>query len=142
MIEDLKDFKALVKLPKNFYLDKVVLNEDFQKLDEANYKIINHNGEYWLLFSTKFLKKNTYNIASIYGTTTSEMGEQVIDTPLYVNWDVENTEIFNKEENIDADTKALIGENPGHHKTAYSLAVVKGLSYTLMIKNNEGLSFL
>lgn len=139
MIEDLKDFKALVKLPKNFYLDRVELNKDFQELDEASYKIINHNGEYWILISTKLLKKNTYNIASIYGTTTSEMGEQVIDTPLYVNWDIENTEIFNKEENIDADTKALIGENPGYHKTAYSLAVVKGLSYTLMIKNNEGL---
>lgn len=139
MIEDLKDFKALVKLPKNFYLDRVELNKDFQELDEASYKIINHNGEYWILISTKLLKRNTYNIASIYGATTSEMGEQVIDTPLYVNWDVENTEIFNKEENIDADTKALIGENPGHHKTAYSLAVVKGLSYTLMIKNNEGL---
>lgn len=139
MIEDLKDFKALVKLPKNFYLDKVVLNEDFQKLDEANYKIINHNGEYWLLFSTKFLKKNTYGIASIYGSTTSEMGEQVIDTPVYMNWDIENTEVFDKQADIDADTKAVIGENPGYHKTAYSLAVVKGLSYTLMIKNNEGL---
>ncbi len=139
MIEDLKDFKALVKLPKNFYLDRVALDENFQKLDEASYKIINHNGEYWLLISTKLLKKNTYSIASIYGTTTSEMGEQVIDTPLYVNWDVENTEVFNKETNMDADTKALIGENPGYHKTAYSLAVVKGLSYTLMIKNEEGL---
>lgn len=139
MIEDLKDFKALVKLPKNFYLDRVELNKDFQELDEATYKIINHNGEYWILFSTKLLERNTYNIASIYGSTTSEMGEQIIDTPLYVNWDVENTEVFNKEANIDTDTKALIGENPGYHKTAYSLAVVKGLSYTLMIKNNEGL---
>lgn len=139
MIEDLKDFKALVKLPKNFYLDRVVLDKNFQELDEANYKIINHNGEYWLLFSTKLLKKNTYGIASIYGSTTSEMGEQVIDTPVYMNWDVENTEVFDKQDNIDVDTKALIGENPGYHKTAYSLAVVKGLSYTLMIKNNEGL---
>lgn len=139
MIEDLKDFKSLVKLPKNFYLDRVELNKDFQELDEASYKIINHNGEYWLLISTKLLKKNTYSIASIYGSTTSEMGEQVIDTPVYMNWDVENTEVFDKQADIDADTKALIGENPGYHKTAYSLAVVKGLSYTLMIKNEEGL---
>lgn len=139
MIEDLKDFKALVKLPKNFYLDKVELDENFKKLDEATYKIINHNGEYWLLFNTKLLKKNTYNIASIYGTTTSEMGEKVIDTPVYMNWDVENTEVFNQISDVDTDTKTLIGENPGYHKTAYSLAVVKGLSYTLMIKNNEGL---
>ena len=139
MIEDLKDFKALVKLPKNFYLDRVVLDENFQKLDEASYKIINHNGEYWLLISTKLLKKNTYSIASIYGTTTSEMGEKVIDTPVYMNWDVENTEVFNQVSDVDTDTKALIGEKPGYHKTAYSLAVVKGLSYTLMIKNDEGL---
>ena len=139
MIEDLKDFKALVKLPKNFYLDRVVLDENFQELDEATYKIINHNGEYWLLISTKLLKKNTYSIASIYGTTTSEMGEQIIDTPVYMNWDVENTEVFNQISDVDNDTKELIGENPGYHKTAYSLAVVKGLSYTLMIKNNEGL---
>lgn len=139
MIEDLKDFKVLVKLPKNFYLDKVQLSEKFQKLDEATYKIINHNGEYWVLISTKLLQRNIYNIASIYGATTSEMGEEVIDTPVYVNWDVENTDTFDKVVDIDDDTKALIGENPGYHKTAYSLAVVKGLSYTLMIKNNEGL---
>lgn len=139
MIEDLKDFKTLVKLPKNFYLDRVELNKDFQELDEASYKIVNHNGEYWILISTKLLKKNTYSIASIYGTTTSEMGEKVIDTPVYMNWDVENTEVFNQVSDVDNDTKALIGENPGYHKTAYSLAVVKGLSYTLMIKNDEGL---
>lgn len=136
-IEDLNNFKALVKLPKNFELEEVILTNNFKNLDEASYEVIKENGGTYVLFKSSKLLRNIRDIALITGNTVSEMGDKDIVTPMYVTYDSESTEILNK---VTADeiVKSLTSETPGLAETTYKIAVVKGISYTLRLKDDNG----
>lgn len=136
-IEDLKNFKALVKLPKNFEFEDVVLTDNFKNLDEASYDLIKENGFTYILFKASKLLRNVRDIALISGNTVSEMGDNDIVTPMYVTWDSESTEILNKV-TADETVKNLTSETPGLAETTYKMVVVKGISYTLRLKDDVG----
>lgn len=136
-IEDLNNFKALVKLPKNFELEEVILTNNFKNLDEASYEVIKENGGTYVLFKSSKLLRNIRDIALITGNTVSEMGDKDIVTPMYVTYDSESTEILNKV-TADETVKSLTSETPGLAETTYKMAVVKGISYTLRLKDDNG----
>lgn len=136
-IEDLNNFKALVKLPKNFELEEVILTNNFKNLDEASYDVIKENGETYVLFKSSKLLRNIRDIALITGNTVSEMGDKDIVTPMYVTYDSESTEMLNKV-TADETVKSLTSETPGLAETTYKIAVVKGISYTLRLKDDNG----
>ena len=136
-IDDLRNFKALLKLPRNFELRDIKVSDDFRMQEEATYNIIKKNGFTYILFKAKTFSKTISEIAEVNGLTTSKMVKNEVETPFYATWDYEHIDAVNKVTPED-DIKELIGDNPSLATSKYQLVIVKGVFYSLRLKDEDG----